>query len=61
LKKLRPAFEFIEGRVFFTITDIHSLKRDVRQTARNKMTLWLAKVEAVKARLDLSSTDAFIL
>jgi len=47
LKKLRPAFKFIKSRVFIII-NIHSLKREVRQAARNKIISWLIKVEAIK-------------
>jgi serine/threonine protein kinase len=60
LKKLRPAPEFTESRVY-TITHIYSLRREVRQASRNIMMSWLAKVEAARAQLELSSTEAFIL
>jgi hypothetical protein len=60
LRKLRPLPDFAEGR-HFMIADIHSETRLVRQATRNEMVSWLAKVEAARARLELSSTDAFII
>jgi serine/threonine protein kinase len=60
LRKLRPLPDFAEGQ-YFMIADIHSQMRVVRQAARNKRVSWLAEVEAARARLELSSTDAFII
>jgi serine/threonine protein kinase len=44
----------------FTITDIYSLKTELRQEARNKMASWLREVEAARAQLELS-TEGFII
>ena len=45
----------------FLIADIHSRNTELQQTARNKMTSWLTKLEAVRAQLDRSSTEAFTI
>ena len=59
LRKLRPLPDAEGGD--FMIAAIHSQERDMRQAARNKMASCLAKIEAARTRLDLSSTGASIL